>query len=136
MRELTKSMTTFTWAMSVFGVQQVLNLATGGAGDQADQCAESFNHVSQASADTLGSALKAIYGAGDRLQSDMVDLLLGSLRSGVCDPRLLLRMGTEAMQQATTTGAGAAAGRGGACCGPSTTGPRMPNVPSQASPRR
>jgi hypothetical protein len=124
MRDLTKSMTTFTWAMSVFGMQQMMNLAGLGGRGQSDQCANSFNHVSQAAADTLGSSLRSIYNAGDRLQSGMVDTLFGGFMSAGMDSNRWIRMGADAMRQATA----------GACCGSSGQGP-MGNVAKPAGTR-
>ena len=114
MRDLTKSMTTFTWAMSVFGVQQMMCLMGAGVRGQSDQCANSFNQVSEAAADTLGSSLRSIYNAGDRLQSGMVDMLFGGFMSAGMDPNRWIRMGTDVLRQATRAG--------GACCGSSTRG--------------
>src|SRR5262245_40841436 len=109
MRDLTKSMTTFTWAMSVFGIQQMITLL-GVGGDQGERCAESFNNVSQAAANTLGSSLRSVYGAGDRLQSGIVDTIFGGFMAGM-DPNRWMRMGADSMGQA-----GAGMGRAGGCC--------------------
>jgi len=114
MRDLTKSLTTFTWAMSVFGVQQMVSLMGGASRGQGDHCAESFNNVSKAAADTLGSSLRAVYNAGDRLQAGFVDTLFGGFMTAGMDPNRWMRMGMNSMRQG---GMASGMGQSGGCCG-------------------
>jgi len=79
MRELTKSMTSYAWAMSLFGLQQMVNVFRPG------KATESFNHVTKATEDEFGDALKATFRAGDNLQKGFVDVTYGVLTLGVFD---------------------------------------------------
>jgi hypothetical protein len=55
MREFTKSMTSYTWAMSLFGLQQMINVFRPAKATQA------FDHVTKATEDQFGDALKATF---------------------------------------------------------------------------
>ena len=81
MREFTKSMTSYTWAMSLFGLQQMINVFRPG------RATESFNNVTKVTEDEFGDALKATFRAGDNLQKGLVDLTFGVLTLGMFDRR-------------------------------------------------
>src|SRR5262249_48656227 len=78
-REFTKSMTSYTWAMSLFGLQQVVNVFRPG------KATESFNNVTKATEDQFSEALKATFRAGDNLQKGFVDMTFGMLTLGMFD---------------------------------------------------
>jgi len=88
MREFTKSMTSYTWAMSLFGFQQMVNVFRPG------KATDSFNNVTKATQDEFGDALKATFRAGDNLQKAMVDVTFGVLTLGMFD-----RGGTRATSE-------------------------------------
>jgi hypothetical protein len=77
MREFTKSMTSYTWAMSMFGLQQMINVFRPG------KATESFNNVTKATEEEFGDALKATFRAGDNLQRGLVDVTFGALTLGM-----------------------------------------------------
>lgn len=79
MREFTKSMTSYTWAMSLFGLQQMVNVF------RPAKATESFNNVTKATQDQFGDALKATFRAGDNLQKGFVDVTFGLLTLGMFD---------------------------------------------------
>lgn len=79
MRELTKSMTSYTWAMSLFGFQQMINAF------HPAKAAESFNKVTRATEAEFGDALKATFRAGDNLQKGLVDVTFGVFTLGMFD---------------------------------------------------
>lgn len=79
MRDFTKSMTSYTWAMSLFGLQQMINIFRPG------KASESFNNVTKATEDQFGDALKATFRAGDNLQKGLVDITFGVLTLGMFD---------------------------------------------------
>jgi hypothetical protein len=95
MRELTKSMTRYGWAMSVFGVQQMVDLMNAKEGFQ--NASESFNRVSGAAADSLSGSLKSVYRAGDEMQARVVDLFMTPLVA--MDPNRWMRAGATAARQ-------------------------------------
>ena len=81
MRELAKSMMSYTLAMSIFSVRQVASLflpreERGGTGT-----ADAFNQVAAVTAGQLGQTLRATFQAGDRWQRQFVDMIFspGSL---------------------------------------------------------
>ncbi len=79
MREFTKSMMSYTWAMSLFGVQQMFNAL------RPSKAAESFDHVTEATREEFGEALRAAFRAGDNLQQGVVDLTFGVFTFGMFD---------------------------------------------------
>jgi hypothetical protein len=79
MREFTKSMTSYTWAMSLFGLQQMINVF------RPAKATQSFNKVTKATEDEFGDALKATFRAGDNLQRGFVDVTFGVLTLGMLD---------------------------------------------------
>jgi hypothetical protein len=81
MREFTKSMMSYTWAMSLFGVQQMVNVF------RPSKAVESFDHVTEATEEQFGDALKAAFRAGDNVQRGMVDLTFGVFTFGMFDRR-------------------------------------------------
>ena len=79
MREFTKSMMSYTWAMSLFGVQQMFNAF------RPSKAAESFDNVTEATREEFGEALKATFRAGDNLQQGVVDLTFSVFTLGMFD---------------------------------------------------
>ena len=79
MREFTKSMTSYTWAMSLFGLQQMVNVF------RPQKATESFKNVTKATEEQFGEALKATFRAGDNLQKGFVDVTFGILTLGMFD---------------------------------------------------
>jgi hypothetical protein len=77
MREFTKSMLSFSWAMSLFGMQQMANWMTPGGGMSGNKAAECFDRVTRATEEQLGDALQETFKAGDKMQRAMVDIMLG-----------------------------------------------------------
>lgn len=71
MRDLTKAAFSFSWAMSMFGAQQMFNLF------RPSQTAQSFEKVTSAAEEEFGQPLQNIYKTGDDLQRRMVDALFG-----------------------------------------------------------
>jgi hypothetical protein len=78
MRDLTKSMLSYTWAMSVFGVQQAANLFRRGR-RQDTRATDVFEGITAAVRDELDDTFKAAFRAGDNLQRGMVDMMFGGL---------------------------------------------------------
>ena len=96
MREFTKSMMSYTWAMSLFGVQQMFNAL------RPSKAAESFDHVTEATEEELGRSLQSAFRAGDDLQRRLLDIMFCA--GGACgDGR---RADANASRGQTTQGAG------------------------------
>ena len=105
MREWTKSMFSYGWAMSVFGVQQTMDMLTPNQGSSA----KAMQDVANAAASTLNSTMKSAYTAGDNMQRGMVDAMFGMMGGGM-DMNRWMRMGNDLMQQMGSMGRRAAEG--------------------------
>jgi hypothetical protein len=80
MRDFTKNLFSFSWAMSLFGLKQlgnVLNPQETLRG--APNTAKSLDSVTDAVVDQFGRTLKQTFEVGDRLQGGIVDLMFGFL---------------------------------------------------------
>jgi hypothetical protein len=132
MREFTKSMVSFSWAMSLFGMQQMGNmLRRPDPNRPRSPATEAFDAVTCATEGQLGDVLKETFKAGDKLQRAMVDMMLGSWMSRGMNPQGMMQAATDAMQQATgCCGQGMAGGTGQDSAG---WGP-MPDTDPPAAP--
>jgi len=88
MRDLVKSMFSFSWAMSLFGAKSLGDLLA--APGSTRPVAAALDAVAGAAERQLGSGLKAVFETGDRLQSGLLDLVFGAApgaASGNAAPR-------------------------------------------------
>jgi len=93
MREFTKSVFSFSWAMSLFGIQQTTNLMS------PENAARAFNSVTSATEAQLTDALKTTFNAGDKLQRNAVDMTLGMMSGEALNPNKWMRMASDAARQ-------------------------------------
>src|SRR3954470_8570428 len=103
MRELTKSMISYAWANSLFGMQQMMNMMTPPRGDQKNPAAAAFDNVSAAAASQLTPAMKAAFDSAEGFQRSMVNMMFD-----VMDPTRWMSVGNRMMDQ-TAMGARRAA---------------------------
>jgi hypothetical protein len=123
MREFTKSVLSFSWAMSVFGVQQMANLMKRPDPNRAQgPAAEAFDGVTRATEAQLGKTLQETFRAGDKFQRGMVDMMLGPFMQQGGGARGMMDRASEAMGQAMR--------QAGGCCG----GNRQDDDQSQQGP--
>jgi hypothetical protein len=73
-RELTKSALSFSWALSLLGIKQVVNLGRSGQSG-----GDPFGPVTQVAVSQLDESMKGIFRSGDNLQSRMVDMAFVSM---------------------------------------------------------
>jgi hypothetical protein len=100
MRNLTKSMLSFTWVLPLYGVQQMFNLLMPQDPSKPQHpAAEGFDALTQAAEAQLGGTLASAYRAGDRMQRGMVDLMLGWANLETLTPSGMLRATTEVVQR-------------------------------------
>ena len=86
MRDFTKSLFSFSWAMSLFGVKQLLNVTTPQDQRQRSHPAtEAFNTVTQATTKQLGDTMEATFKTADNMQRGMVDMMFNVLSRGAAD---------------------------------------------------
>lgn len=103
MRDLTKSVMSYSWSMSLFGVQQLVNLL------RPSQATKAFDNVTQATEDEFGDVLKATFTVGDNLQRRLVDLSFSVFTlGGALNPS----KGTQGTSAASSTQATPASGPG------------------------
>jgi hypothetical protein len=100
--DLTKSITSFSWALSLFGVQQASNLLTPQSpGQPTHSAAAAFNRVAQVSEEQLGQTLKGVYKAGDQIQKGAIDLGLNILTLQAFNPSQMMRTVSDVMKQSS-----------------------------------
>jgi hypothetical protein len=113
MREFTKSMMSYTWAVSMFGVQQMVNmLSPRGMGQQNHPATDAFNNAAQCNAEQMGDAMRATFRAGDNIQRGLVDLTFGLMTLGASN-RNSGRGGWSGSSSGSGWGGGGNAGQGG-----------------------
>jgi hypothetical protein len=108
MREFTKSMMSYTWAQSLFGVQQVLNIFSSAQPQQEHPVTEGFNSVAGCAGEQMGDAMRATFRAGDNIQRAVVDVMFGALTLGTsgCGSRCGGRQGGAAPDAGRREGQG------------------------------
>lgn len=101
-RDITKSMLSFSWAMSLFGVKQLTNVLSPQSPSQAThKTASAFNAVAQVTEDQLGDMLRGAFKAGDQLQKGIVDMTLGFISLEALNPSQMMKMASDMMQQSS-----------------------------------
>jgi haloalkane dehalogenase len=81
MRDFTKSIFSFSWAATLFGVQQTLNLLN------PSQAAKAFNHVTEAAVGEFDGWAKTVFRTGDNLQKGLVELTCGLFTGQAFNPK-------------------------------------------------
>ncbi len=81
MRNLTKSFVNFSWAMSLFGLEQLTNLfGEERSGNRKERMGNAFDAVTRATTELFGERTRSMYDSGERLQAEMVDLCFDCFR--------------------------------------------------------
>src|SRR5437870_4577846 len=111
MREFTKSLTSFSWALSLFGLKQMSNLFVPAQRGQNHPATDAFTDMARCAEDQLGQTLRAAFQAGDRLQRGMVDVMF-SVFLWPFDPRMTNLRGDAGGQPRSGSAGGAAMGSG------------------------
>ena len=106
MRELTRSMLSFSWVMSLFGVKQATNLL------RPSEAASSFDVVAEAAEGELPDAIKQLFAVGDNLQKAATDLTFGVFSVEAFNPGRWLRTTSKVVQESAE-----ALGRSVRCAG-------------------
>ena len=104
MRNFTKSVLSFSWATSLFGVKQLANIFTPQDPSQpTHKATAAFNSVTHATEEQFGGVLKATFKAGDNLQKSMVDMMSSLLTLQAFNPSQMMKMTSDIMQQSAET---------------------------------
>ena len=88
MREIAKSMLGFSWAVSLFGAQQIAKLVTPSS-ESSDTTAAEFNEATRVVESFLNETVAQQFRAGDEWQRRMVDTLCDAAALQTLDPRRL-----------------------------------------------
>jgi anion-transporting ArsA/GET3 family ATPase len=88
MRDLTKSFFSFSWTMSLLGLEQLTNLLSEErSGNRRERMAKAFDAVTEATVDQLGERTSSLYESGDKLQRETIDLMFDLSRPEELKPR-------------------------------------------------
>lgn len=101
MRELTKSANSYTWAMSLFGVQQAANVLTlARSGRKANAAFSSINQAAQIEFDDL---IFAAYEVGDEVQRGLTNIFFDTLTLRAFNPNYVSQLTSAVIQQSQDT---------------------------------
>ena len=88
MRDLTKSFFSFSWTMSLLGLEQLTNLLSEErSGNRRERMAKTFDAVTDATVEQLGERTSKLYESGDKLQRETIDLMFDLSRPEELKPR-------------------------------------------------
>ena len=125
LRDITKSAFSLSWAFSLLGVSQAVNLIRPGEKSRVNM----FAPMSQVVADQIDESLKGIYRSGANLQSCMVDVVCAGM-----NPANWTKLGNSANPATWMRSVANAVQSGTGCCGPSAgTGQQQPFPPSPSA---
>jgi hypothetical protein len=101
MRELTKSFFSFSWTMSLFGLEQLTNmLSDERSGNRRERMAEAFDKVTEATVDQLGKRTSSLYESGDKLQRETLDLMFDMSRPEELKPSKVVDRAADLVEDA------------------------------------
>jgi hypothetical protein len=98
MRELAKSMMRFSWAMSLFGMDQLGTMFSKddeGEESQESKVRSSFDDVSTATGSQFSSRARNLYESGDKFQSEIVDVVFDFFSADSWSPRDVLNRAAD-----------------------------------------
>ncbi|HYL05415.1 MAG TPA: hypothetical protein VE075_05215 [Thermoanaerobaculia bacterium] len=101
MREITKSLTSFSWALSLFGVQQVVNFVQRPLPAADHPAARELGTAARAGEQQLGGTFERVFKAGDQVQRSAVDLAFGLVSLEALDPSRLATLSADLLRQST-----------------------------------
>lgn len=90
MREVAKSMLGFSWAVSLFGIQQLQKMMTPTPSQTQDMTAAEFEEVSRAVQSHLFGAAALQFRAGDEWARRLVDVVFDAASLQSLDPRRMV----------------------------------------------
>ena len=88
MRDLTKSFFSFSWTMSLLGLEQLTNLLSEErSGNRRERMAKAFDAVTDTTVEQLGERTSSLYESGDKLQRETIDLMFDLSRPEELKPK-------------------------------------------------
>src|SRR5215208_5054439 len=101
MRDLTKSALSYTWAMSLFGVQQATNLlAPPDRREPTRKANDAFFSVKQSAENQFGDLVFGAFQIGDEVQRGLTNLFFDALTLRALDPRYISNLTSQVAAQA------------------------------------
>jgi hypothetical protein len=140
MRELTKSTLSAGLAMSLFGMQTVMNVFRMSRNGGPNPAQQALDAVTQAMVDQTGNALRETFQVGDKVQRGLVDMTFRFLTLAPLRPGGGMSMMSGMTQQATGTlsrlmdGMGGARGPCSGCTGSAPPSPGAMSTPMSSQP--
>jgi hypothetical protein len=80
MRELSKSVLSFSWALSLLGIKQAVGLVMPNKGGRS--ASNILDPVTETTVGQLDESMKGIFRSGDNIQGKMVDMMFGMFDPG------------------------------------------------------
>jgi len=99
MKELAKSLNSFSWAMSLFGAQQAINLLRRPAPSADHPTTTGLDAVTGAGERQLGGYLRRTFEAGDQVQRSAVDLVFGVVTLQVLNPSRAVALSSDLVRR-------------------------------------
>ena len=104
MRELAKSAARYTWAMSLFGVQQAANVLTLSNGRQPTRKANAaFFSVTQATENEFDDLVFAAYQVGDEVQRGLTEIAFDTVTLQAFNPSYISSLTSAVVEQSQDT---------------------------------
>jgi hypothetical protein len=101
MRDLTKSFFSFSWTMSLLGLEQLTNLLSEDrSGNRRERMAKAFDAVTDATVEQFGKRTKSLYESGDKLQRESVDLMFDMSRPEELKPSKVVDRAADLVEDA------------------------------------
>jgi hypothetical protein len=104
MRDLTKSFASFSWAMTLFGLDQLRHLvADDDSGERRVRISQDLDAVTNAAKDRLSERNASMFDSGNTLQREMVDLTFDIFRGDELKPRKMLDRAADFVEESADT---------------------------------
>jgi hypothetical protein len=81
MRELTKSVFSFSWAASLLGASEMANLLSPRR-QRGPSSRDAFENCTRSAVDQMGPSLRQVFAVGDQLQRSIVNAMFGVFTLG------------------------------------------------------
>src|SRR5258708_7245831 len=104
MRELAKSAVSYTWAMSLFGVQQATSLLSPSSWRRpANKANGAFFSVKQAAENQFADIAFAAFLVGDEMQRNLTDLFFDAVAARPLNPAYVSKFASAVVDQSQDT---------------------------------
>src|ERR1051325_26546 len=100
MRELAKSAVRYTWAMSLFGIQQAANVLTPSSFQEpAPKANAAFFTVKRVTENEFDDLLSAAYQVGDEVQRGLTDIFFDTVTLQAFNPNYISTLTSAVVEQ-------------------------------------